>query len=72
MLGPDLAAGQRPQVLVPRYVWQGSLLQPGGAFALLGTTMAPGFDFSDYEAGDRADLTARYPAFADLIRRLTR
>ena len=70
-LGPDVRAGQRPQLVVPRGVWQGSYLREGD-FALLGTTMAPGFDFSDYEAGDRAALTAQYPAFADLIRRLTR
>jgi predicted cupin superfamily sugar epimerase len=69
-LGTDLAAGQRPQVVVPRGIWQGSFLE-AGEFALLGTTMAPGFDFSDYEAGDRTLLTSRYPSFADLIARLT-
>ncbi len=72
LLGPDVLAGQRPQVVAPRGVWQGSLLEPGGAFALLGTTMAPGFDFGDYEAGDRAVLTAQYPQFGEVIRRLTR
>jgi len=72
LLGSDVLTGQRPQVVVPRGVWQGSLLEPGGAFALLGTTMAPGFDFDDYEAGDRAALTAQYPQFGELIRRLTR
>jgi predicted cupin superfamily sugar epimerase len=71
-LGPDLGAGQRPQVVVPRGVWQGSSLAPGGAFALLGCTVAPGFDYTDYETGRRDSLTARYPAFADLLRRLTR
>jgi predicted cupin superfamily sugar epimerase len=69
-LGPDLIAGQRPQVVVPRGVWQGSRLRDGGRFALLGTTMAPGFDFADYEAGDPAALAAAYPAVADFIRRL--
>jgi predicted cupin superfamily sugar epimerase len=71
-LGPDLLAGQSPQLVVPRGVWQGSCLAAGGAFALLGTTAAPGFDFADYEAGDRAGLSARYPEFADLISLLTR
>jgi hypothetical protein len=69
-LGPDIRAGQCPQVIVPRGVWQGSCLQ-GSGFALLGTTMAPGFDFSDYEAGKRARLLAEYSEFADLIRKLT-
>jgi predicted cupin superfamily sugar epimerase len=71
-LGTDLAAGQRPQVVVPRGVWQGSCLAPGGTLALMGTTMAPGFDFSDYEACERERLLAEYPVHADWIRRLTR
>jgi predicted cupin superfamily sugar epimerase len=70
-LGTDLRSGQRPQVVVPAGVWQGSCLAPGGGVALLGTTMAPGFDFSDYEPGDRATLSRAHPGFADLIRRLT-
>jgi hypothetical protein len=71
-LGPDLQAGQRLQVLVPAGVWQGSLVQPGGAWALMGTTMAPGFDFGDYEAGNPQLLAGQYPDFAELIRRLCR
>ena len=72
ILGPDIRAGQQLQAVVPRGVWQGSRLEPGAAFALLGTTMAPGFDFADFEAGDPAALAARYPGHAGLIRRLTR
>ena len=73
VLGPDILAGQRPQVLVPRGTWQGSFLEPRSHddFALLGCTVAPGFDYADYETGDRADLLRQYPAQADLIRRLT-
>lgn len=71
VLGHDLLAGQQVQLVVPRGVWQGSLLEPGGKWALLGCTVAPGFDYADYEAGSRADLVARYPAQADLIQRLT-
>src|SRR5262249_55159656 len=48
-LGPDVLAGQRPQAVVPRGVWQGSFVERD--FALMGTTMAPGFDFADYEPG---------------------
>jgi predicted cupin superfamily sugar epimerase len=66
-LGPDVRAGQHVQAVVPGGVWQGSMLRAGGAFALLGTTMAPGFDFADYEAADRAALIAAYPAFAERI-----
>jgi predicted cupin superfamily sugar epimerase len=72
VLGPDVRAGQRPQAAVPRGSWQGSFLEPGGAYALMGTTMAPGFDFRDYESGGREELLRNYPGHAGLVRRLTR
>lgn len=71
-LGHDLPNGMRPQVTVPRNTWQGSRLRPGGAYALMGTTMAPGFDESDFEAGRRQVLFEAYPTFHDLILALTR
>src|SRR3984957_17424150 len=49
ILGHDFARGMRPQHVVPGGVWQGSGLIPGGEYALLGTTMSPGFDYADYE-----------------------
>ncbi|MBN2380496.1 cupin domain-containing protein [candidate division WOR-3 bacterium] len=70
-LGADLSAGERPQVVVPRDTWQGALLRPGGHFALLGATMAPGFDYFEYEAGDRNELIKKYPDRKDLIIQLT-
>ena len=72
VLGPDLEAGQRPQVVVPRHIWQGARLIPGGRYALLGTTVAPGFDYADYETAPRPTLLATHPAAKDLIRALTR
>ena len=71
-LGPDLRAAQQVQFVVQAGVWQGSRLAPGGSFALLGTTMAPGYDEVDYTGGDRQALTERYPDLAELIRSLTR
>jgi predicted cupin superfamily sugar epimerase len=71
VLGPDLLADQQVQVAVPRGVWQGSILEPGGRFALLGCTVAPGFDYADYEGAKRRELLDRYPEFASLITRLT-
>lgn len=70
-LGSDIVQGQEIQVVVPRGVWQGSFLAAGGAFALLGCTVAPGFEYADYETGDRLALVEQYPKFADLIRQLT-
>jgi len=67
----DLASGGQPQVIVSRGVWQGSVLRQGGEFALLGCTVAPGFDYADYENGQGETLLAQYPQCADLMRRLT-
>ncbi len=71
VLGSDLLHGQQAQVVVRRGVWQGSCLEPGGSFALLGCTVAPGFDYADYETGQRDALVKQYPAFAEWICRLT-
>lgn len=72
VLGQDILGGQKVQHVVPKEVWQGSRVIPGGRFALMGTTMAPGFTELDYEAGHADELCVRYPEQADLIRQLTR
>ena len=72
VIGKDLAAGDRPQVVVPRGVWQGSRLVAGGAWALLGCTVSPGFEFADYEAGDAEELSRQWPESVTLIRALSR
>lgn len=71
VLGTDLAAGQVPQVVVPAGVWQGTKLVGDSGFALLGATMAPGFDYADYRGGGRTELTAGWPGFAGRIAELT-
>jgi predicted cupin superfamily sugar epimerase len=70
-LGSDFAAGQLPQVVVPGGVWQGTHLLGDSGFALLGCTVAPGFDYADYRSASRAELVAKWPAFAEEIMRLT-
>lgn len=72
ILGPDLEAGQQVQVVVPRGVWHGARLGAGGRFALLGTTMAPAYDPSDFELGEREALIRQFPMHEELIRALTR
>ena len=72
VLGPDLAAGQHVQLLVPAGVWQGTRLVGEGQVALLGCSVVPGFDFADYLSGSYAELTARWPREAERIRLLTR
>ncbi len=70
-LGQDLQVGQFVQVVVPAGVWQGSFLLEGGNFALMGTTVAPGFDFSDHEFPERRALLDQYPSQREMILRLT-
>jgi len=72
LFGPDLAAGQCPQIVVPAGVWQGERLLPGGKLALFGCTVTPGFDFADYCSGNCAELAAKWPGEAERIRALTR
>jgi predicted cupin superfamily sugar epimerase len=58
-----------PMQVVPGGTWQGSRLVEGGRWALLGATMAPGFDYADYESGtDR--LLREYPVFSERIEML--
>jgi uncharacterized protein len=72
LLGQDVLNGQQVQHLAPGGTWQGSRLQPGGRFALLGTTMAPGYSPDDFELGERQALLQQYPKHTTLIRLLTR
>ena len=72
ILGPDILHGQLVQFVIPRGFWQGARLLKGGRFALLGATVAPGFEYADLELGNREELAARYHDRAPLIRALTR
>jgi hypothetical protein len=69
-LGPDLTAGMRPQLVVPAGTWQGSRLRKGGSLALMGTTVSPGFEASDFEAGKRSELVRAFPRYRDMIESL--
>jgi len=69
ILGTDLSAGQRPQIVVPGGTWQSA--ETLGEWTLLGTTMSPGFRFEDFELADRTELTAQWPDGAESITRHT-
>ena len=59
-----------PQAVVPAGVWQAA--EPEGGPVLCGCTVAPGFEFEDFEIGSAAALAAEFPSEAALIRRLGR
>lgn len=72
VLGPDLDDGMVFQALVPHGAWFGAELAGGPhGYALVGNTVAPGFDFADFELAEREALIARYPEHETVIRRLT-
>jgi predicted cupin superfamily sugar epimerase len=68
-LGKSDFEGCRPQVLAPAGCWFAARVAT--SFALCGCTMAPGFDFHDFELASRKDLTFAYPDHIDLITALT-
>lgn len=67
----NLAADREPQVVVPAGVWQGCRLVPGGSWALMGCTVAPGFDYADFELAGRGTLLAQHPEHSEPIAALT-
>lgn len=71
-IGSNIAAGEIPQVLVRRGVWQGLRLKSGGKWALMGTTVAPGFEFEDFEVGNREEMINQFPHLRNDIIRYTR
>ncbi|MCS7057700.1 MAG: cupin domain-containing protein [Meiothermus sp.] len=71
-LGPDPTRGQQFQAVVPAGHWFAASLEEPRSFALVGCTVAPGFDFADLELAERHALIGRFPQHRALIERLTR
>jgi len=71
-LGLDIMNDENVQKVVSHNIWQGSRLVKGGEYALMGTSMSPGFNPSDFELGDRNELTKKYSNRRKIIKELTR
>ena len=71
-LGLGLAAGERPQLVIPAGTWFAAELAAGASHCLIGCTVAPGFDFADFELAAGPELAQRFPAHAERIARMTR
>ena len=71
-LGRNLAAGERPQLVIPAGTWFAVELAAAAPHCLFGCTVAPGFDFADFELAQGPELAARYPAHATRIARMIR
>ncbi|MDD2710187.1 MAG: cupin domain-containing protein [Verrucomicrobiae bacterium] len=71
-LGRDPAQGQRLQAVIKAGCWFGATVNAPQAFTLLGCTVAPGFDFADFELGQGSELILLFPQHRQIIERLTR
>lgn len=71
-LGSDIHCNEQFQLTVPAGCWFAAETAPGTRFSLTGCTMAPGFDFADFELAAAKELTARFPQHSELINRLCR
>ena len=69
-LGNNINTGESFQAVVPSGCWFASA--PAGSYALVGCTVAPGFDFADFVLAEADELAKQYPAHEELIRKLTR
>ena len=72
VMGNNLENGEVLQAVIPQNSWFGAEVNDLRAFALVGCTVSPGFDFSDFELGSRDRLTAKFPQHSDLIKKLTK
>ncbi len=72
VIGRDIDKGELPQVVVPGGTWFGATVVNEEEYSLVGCTVAPGFDFRDFEPGERTDLAGKFPEHQEIIKRLTR
>ena len=70
-LGLDLLAGQKPQIVIPGGVWFGATVLNEEGYSLVGCTVAPGFDFADFELANRSELLKLCPKEMEIIADLT-
>ncbi len=70
-LGRDLEKGEEFNCVVPTNSWFGSYPLEENSFSLVGCTVAPGFEFEDFELADKSSLLKEYPQYKQIIERLT-
>jgi predicted cupin superfamily sugar epimerase len=71
-VGLDMEKGEVPQLVVPAGCWFASSVKFENDFSFVGCTVAPGFDFEDFELAEKVALTNEYPTHANIISQLTR
>jgi predicted cupin superfamily sugar epimerase len=71
-LGTAIDSRERPQALAPAGAWFGATVDAPDTWALVGCTVAPGFEFRDFERAERARLLRMFPPYREIIERLTK
>jgi len=71
ILGRNIVQGETFHTVIKAGSWFASRCETENAFSLVGCTVAPGFDFEDFELGSRQNLTSQYPQHTKLIEELT-
>jgi predicted cupin superfamily sugar epimerase len=72
MLGNDLEKGERFQSIVKAGSWFEAIVSDCSSYSLMGCTLSPGFDFRDFELGERNKLIQMYPEHKAIIEKLTK
>ncbi|WP_452601134.1 cupin domain-containing protein [Pontimicrobium sp. MEBiC06410] len=70
-IGRDFTAGEVPQLVVSGGDWFAAEVSGNDTYALVGCTVAPGFDFSDFELPNRTELISKFPQHQKIITKLT-
>lgn len=71
ILGNEIDKGEVPQAFIPANTWFGSRVKNRKGFTLVSCTVAPGFDFADFELAKKHDLLTLYPQLEELIKQFT-
>lgn len=71
LLGNNPEKGESLQVMVPANSWFGAKVNEPDRYSLSGCTVAPGFDFSDFELAERTALLQEFPGHVEIITLLT-
>lgn len=72
ILGNDIANGEVTQAMIPANIWFGSRVKNAIGYSLVSCTVAPGFDFLDFELANRETLTTEFPHLKEVIRTFTK
>jgi len=72
VVGMNLEKGELPQLVVPAGAWFASSVKNDNDYSFVGCTVAPGFDFDDFELAKRSELIQEFPMHAEVIEKWTR